>query len=133
MHQSIGDYFTYLTGKGRSPLTVKAARGDLTGFVTWWEGWRARPFDPALLREGDLHTWRLTRQKDDAAAPTTINRALVTIRAYCTWAKRGGLITENPAEEIKAIPTAHPAPKSLPAEAVDAILRAARTEQDERI
>jgi integrase/recombinase XerC len=133
MHESVTDYLTYLTEKGRSPLTVKAVRGDLAGIVTWWEGWRNRPFDPALLRESDLHTWRLARQKDDAAAPTTINRALVTIRAYCAWAKRAGLITENPAAEIKAIPIGQPALKSLPAEAVDAILRAARTEQDERI
>jgi site-specific recombinase XerD len=133
MHESIGDYLTYLTEKGRSPLTVKAVCGDLTGFAMWWERWRARPFDPALLREGDLHTWRLVRQKDDAAAPTTINRALVTMRAYCVWAKHAGLITENPAEMIKAIPTNAPAPKSLPAEAVDAILRAARTESDERM
>ncbi|KPV54937.1 hypothetical protein SE17_00740 [Kouleothrix aurantiaca] len=133
MHASISHYLTYLAEKGRSPLTVKAARGDLTGFVTWWEGWRGRPFDPALLREGDLHTWRLARQKDDAAAPTTINRALVTLRAYCAWATDAGLITENPAEEIKAIPTSQPTPKSIPTEAVDAILRAVRSEQDERI
>ena len=37
MHVSIGDYLTYLANKGRSSLTVKAAHGDLTGFVTWWE------------------------------------------------------------------------------------------------
>jgi integrase/recombinase XerC len=133
MHESITSYLAYLTEKGRSPLTVKAARGDLAGFAAWWETWRNRPFDPALLRESDLHTWRLARQKDAAAAPTTINRALVTIRAYCAWAKRAGLITENPAAEIKAIPTSQPAPKSIPPEAVDAILRAVRSETDDRI
>src|SRR5688500_7628407 len=94
MHDSIHTYLTYLVDKGRSPLTVKAVRGDLIGFTTWWEGWRNRPFDPMLLRESDLHTWRLARQQDDAAAPNTINRALVTIRAYCTWARQTGLIHE---------------------------------------
>src|SRR3954452_21503598 len=133
MHTSISNYISYLAEKGRSPLTIKAARGDLAGFATWWETWRNRPFDPTLLREGDLHTWRLVRQKDDAAAPATINRALVTIRAYCAWAKHAGLIPENPAEEIKAIPTSPPSPKSIPPEAVDAILRAARSEKDHRI
>jgi site-specific recombinase XerD len=73
--------------QGRSPLTVKAVRGDLVGFATWWEARLSRPFDPALLRPNDLQTWRLSRQKDDAAAPATINRALVTLRAYCYWAK----------------------------------------------
>jgi site-specific recombinase XerD len=133
MHTSIGDYLTYLTQKGRSPLTVKAARGDLAGLVTWWEALRNQPFDPALLGESDLHTWRLARQKGDGAAPATINRALVTVRAYCDWAKRSGLILENPAEKIKALPINRPIPKSIPTEAVDAILRAVRSEKDERL
>ena len=75
MHASISEYLSYLSDKGRSPLTIKAVRGDLVGFSTWWEGRYHRPFDPALLRESDLHTWQLARQKDDAAAPATINRA----------------------------------------------------------
>jgi len=133
MHDSISSYLLYLVDKGRSPLTVKAARGDLVGFATWWETQRNRPFDPALLRESDLRAWRLARQKDDAAAPATINRALISIRAYCAWARQTGLIHENPAEDIKAIPLGAPAPKSLPREAVDAILRAVRGEKDERI
>ena len=69
MHHSIADYLTHLADKGRSPLTVKAARSDLLGFATWWEAQRRRPFAPVLLRENDVYTWRLTRQKDDAAAP----------------------------------------------------------------
>jgi integrase/recombinase XerC len=133
MHTSISSYLTSLADKGRSPLTIKAVRSDLIGFATWWNSRYSRPFDPALLRTNDLHTWRLARQKDDAAAPATINRALVTLRAYCDWAKHAGLITENPVDEIKAIPTSPPTPKSLPAEAVDAILRAVRSEKDERI
>jgi site-specific recombinase XerD len=133
MHTSISSYLTALADKGRSPLTIKAVRGDLVGFATWWEARYSRPFDPALLSARDLHTWRLARQKDDATAPATINRALVTLRAYCDWAKHAGLITENPVKEIKAIPTSQPVPKSLPAEAVDAILRAVRGEKDECI
>ncbi|MFL5805132.1 MAG: hypothetical protein ACJ8CR_25735 [Roseiflexaceae bacterium] len=133
MHTSISSYLTARADKGRSPLTVRVARSDLVGFATWWESRYSRPFDPALLRASDMHTWRLVRQKDDAAVPATINRALVTLRAYCDWAKHQELITENPVEEIKAIPTSQPIPKSLPAGAVDAILRAVRSEKDERI
>jgi site-specific recombinase XerD len=133
MHSSITDYLAYLVDKGRSPLTIKAARGDLVGFATWWQTQRDRPFDPVLLRENDLHAWRLVRQKDDGAAPATINRALITIRAYCAWAKQAGLITDNPADDVKAIPTGQLSPKSIPAEAVDAILRAVRGEMDDRI
>jgi hypothetical protein len=60
MHTSISSYLNALADKGRSPLTVKAARGDLLGFATWWESRYSRPFDPALLRASNLHTWRLS-------------------------------------------------------------------------
>ncbi|MBV9792121.1 MAG: tyrosine-type recombinase/integrase [Chloroflexi bacterium] len=133
MHETIVSYLKHLEEKGRSPLTIKAARGDLVGFTTWWEAQRKRPFDPALLREYDVHLWRHMRQSEDAAAPTTINRAMVSLRTYCGWAKQQQFLEENPFEEIKAIPIAPPAPKSLPPEAVDAVLRAVRSEKDERI
>ena len=133
MHESVQQYLTHLSDIGRSALTVKAVRGDLSGFATWWETQRNRSFDPVLLRANDLATWRRNRQQEDAAAPSTINRALVSLRAYFAWAKQAGLIHENPADEMKAIPLEQPVPKSLPREAVDAILRAVRGEKDERI
>jgi site-specific recombinase XerD len=70
---------------------------------------------------------------DDAAAPATVNPALVTLRAYGDWAWHAALISENAVEEIKALPTSQPVPKMLPAEAIDAILRAVRSEKDEGI
>jgi site-specific recombinase XerD len=133
MHGSIGDYISSLASAGRSPLTVKAVRSDLTGFATWWETHRQRPFDPALLLDSDLREWRVKHQRDDASAPSTINRALSTIRAYCNWAKQAGLMKENPAAGIEAVQATPPAPKSLPSEAIDAILQAAHNEPDERL
>jgi integrase/recombinase XerC len=133
MHSSIGDYLSSLVSVGRSPLTLKAVRSDLSGFAMWWEIRRQRPFDPALLLDSDLREWRVKRQRDDASAPATINRALSTIRAYCNWAKQVGLMTENPTEGIEVVPAAPLTPKSLPAEAVDALLRAVRNEPDERL
>lgn len=133
MHRSIDDYLGYLGAKGRSPLTLKAVRGDLTGFTAWWEATRRRPFAPELLRESDIQSWRLHRQHDAAAAPSTLNRALISLRAYLTWAQKGGLITDNPADEIKPLPTSGPAPKSIPPAAVDALLRTVLSERNERV
>ena len=133
MHDSISRYLAHLAEKGRSALTCKAVRGDLAGFAAWWEETRRRPFDPALLRESDLHTWRLYRQRDEAAAPTTLNRALVSLRAYLSWAEKMDLITSNPADEIKALPLPPAVPRSLPPAAVDALLRAVQAERTERV
>jgi hypothetical protein len=54
MHTSISSDLTSVADKGRSPLTITAARADLIGFAAWWESRYSRPFDPALLRTSDL-------------------------------------------------------------------------------
>jgi site-specific recombinase XerD len=82
-----------------------------------------------LLRHEDLRDWRLTRQRDGGAAPATINRGLASLRGYCQWATLAHLLTENPATDIGDVPTDPLAPRSLPTEAVDALLRVARAEQ----
>lgn len=133
MHDSIDAYLAHLIEKGRSPLTRKAVRGDLAGFAMWWEESRRRPFAPDLLREQDVHAWRLHRQREEGAATSTLNRALISLRAYLTWAQKTGLIASNPADELKPLPTSDPAPKSIPPAAVDALLRAVQSERSERV
>jgi site-specific recombinase XerD len=128
MHASIEQYLEILHTKRRAPATVKVIRHDLTSFVMWWEGTRRRTFDPTLLRYEDLRDWRSARQRDDGAAPATINRGLASLRGYCRWALAGHLLVENPMADVKDVLTEPLAPRSLPAEAIDALLRAAGTE-----
>ncbi len=109
---------------------MKVVRHDLAHFVTWWEGTRRRTFDPASLRHEDLRDWRTVRQRDEGAAPATINRGLASLRGYCRWALARHLLLENPATEVKDVPTEPLAPRSLPAEAIDALLCVARAEQN---
>ncbi len=129
MHESIAAYLDSLAARRRSPHTLRAARQDLIQFVGWWEQREGRPFDPALLLDSDLRDWQLRRQRDDGAAPSTINRALSTLRGYCAWAVKTGLMTENAAAELDDVPTPLLSPRGLPSEAVKA-LRAARAEKD---
>jgi site-specific recombinase XerD len=131
MHGSIGQYLLALEQKRRSPLTLKAVRQDLTHFVTWWEARRARSFSPAFLLHRDVLDWRAERQRQDGAAPATINRALASLRGYCTWATKCGLMPENVAVDVPAITTSALSPRGLPSEAVDALLRAARLESNQ--
>ena len=86
MHPSLEQYLAALHTKRRAPATLKVVRHDLTHFITWWEHKRGRSFDPALLRHEDLRDWRVSRQRDDGAAPATINRGLASLRGYCRWA-----------------------------------------------
>lgn len=132
MHASMGEYLNALAQKGRSPLTLEATRHDLGRFVAWWEGTRRRRFDPALLLDADLRAWRAARQRDDGAAPATINRGLSALRGYCAWAVIRGLMTEDPATAITDVPLPPLGPRSLPPAAVDALLRAAHGQKDAR-
>jgi site-specific recombinase XerD len=129
LQSSLEQYLEILHVKRRAPATLKVVRQDLTHFIAWWEHTRRRTFDPALLRHEDLRDWRLARQRDDGAAPATINRSLASLRGYCQWATLAHLLTENPAIDIKDVPTDPLAPRSLPTEAVDALLRMARAEK----
>jgi site-specific recombinase XerD len=128
MHPSIEQFLEFLHDKRRTPATLKVIRHDLAHFVAWWEGTRRRTFDPALLRHEDLHDWRAVRQRDDGAAPATINRGLASLRGYCRWALANHLLVENPMTDVKDVPTEPLAPRSLPPQAIDALLRAAGAE-----
>ncbi len=133
MHRTINEYLSYLGQKGRSPLTIKAVRSDLVGFAIWWEETGQRPFAPDVLCESDVHAWRLRRQRDTATAPATLNRALISLRTYFAWAHKAGLITANPTDGIKPLPTHSPPPRSIPSAAVDALLRAVQSERNVRV
>lgn len=122
MHSSVEQYLAFLNTKHRAPATVKVVCQDLAHFAAWWEGARQRTFDPALLRHEDLRDWRLARQRDDGAAPATINRGLASLRGYCRWALTHHVLLENPMTDVKDVPTESLSPRSLPAEAVDARL-----------
>jgi site-specific recombinase XerD len=130
MHPSIEQYLESLHTKRRTPATLKVISYDLIHFVAWWENTRRRTFDPALLRHEDLRDWRTIRQRDDGAAPATINRGLASLRGYCRWVLASHLLVENPMTDVKDVPTEPLAPRSLPAEAIDALLRAAATSQN---
>jgi len=114
-----------------SPLAVasrRAIRADLRQFVQWWETTRARPFDPSLLLDRDLRAWQVARQQHDGAKPNTINRALASLRRFSRWALTTGLLIDNPTRGIADIPAESLSPRSLPDAAVDALLRAVRSE-----
>jgi hypothetical protein len=72
--------------KRRASATLKVVRQDLIHFAAWWEHTRRRTFDPALLRHEDLRGWQLARQRDDGAAPASINRSLASLHGYCQQA-----------------------------------------------
>lgn len=128
MTTALTTFFTTLDDSALAPASCRAIRADLRQFVHWWEVSRARPFDPALLVDRDLRAWQRARQQEDGAKPSTINRALASLRRFCAWAVGTGFLTDNPASGIADVPAEPLAPRSLPDAAVDALLRVVRSE-----
>src|SRR6266700_1512437 len=126
-------YVAQLSTAGKSPATQRAIRSDLLQFCTWWEQMHQRPFDLTQVVERDLRAWKVFRQQDEGTAPATINRGLSTLRRLCTWAVEQRLLTENPVKEVADIASTPVSPRSLPDQAVDALLRATRAEPDPRL
>lgn len=62
-----------------------------------------------------------------------MNRGLSTLRRLCAWAVEQRWLAENPTREIPDIPSTPVSPRFLPDQAVDALLRATRTEPDSRL
>src|SRR5579872_982674 len=121
---AVASYLHTLEARGASTATCRAARSDLRHLMRRWEERHRQAFDLSLLVERDLRAWKLARQKEDGAAPSTINRGLSTLRAFCTWAVAQGLLAENPATGVPDVPTEPVAPRSLPDEKADTALRA---------
>src|SRR5260370_37255328 len=102
-------------------------------FCPWWETKDQKPLDLCQVVDRDLRDWKQQRQHVDGAARATINRNLSNLRRFFTWAVEQQLLVENPTRGIEDVPSVPLAPRSLPDQAVDALLRAARNERDLRL
>jgi site-specific recombinase XerD len=128
----VAQYLDYLATQGRSPATVRAVRADLRQFAAWWETTQHQPWMVELTSDRDLRRWQRHRQVEDGVAPATINRALSTLRRFCAWAVQHGHLVDNPTASLQDVATEPVGPQALPAVAVDALLRAARQQDEPR-
>ncbi len=118
-------------GRLPSPASVRAARADLAGVIRWWEQRRSLAFAPDLLTEADVLAWMHTRQAD-GAANTTINRALHSLAAFCSWCVASGQIARSPASRIAMLPIIEQAPRGLPPEGLRWLLVAVDAQDDDQ-
>lgn len=129
----VENYLASLATTGKAPATQRAIRSDLTQFCRWWARTQQRPFDLTHVLERDVRAWKMARQQEDGATPATINRGLSTLRRLCAWAVEQKVLIENPIKDLADVPSGSVSPRSLPDQAVDALLRAVRAEPDSRL
>jgi site-specific recombinase XerD len=124
----LASYAQHLTTVGKSAHTVKAYAHDLGGFAQWFTQTTGEPFDPQAIGPRDIAEYRsdqLTRGKK----PATVNRRLVALQRFYTWAQKHGQATHNPFEALESFRIKQQqgiAPKWLDEHQQMALLRAVR-------
>jgi site-specific recombinase XerD len=78
----------------------------------------------------DITSWVRHRQDVEERKPATINRGLSTLRRFGAWLIAEQLLRENPAKGVRDLLLEDRGPRSLPDDAVDAVLRAVQAEEE---
>lgn len=105
---------------GLAPNTLAAYRRDLEAFEAWLESEHGRRLPQA--GEADIQGWFAAMHARSRAS--TANRRLAALRRYYLWARRQGLVHEDPCLRLQASKQPPRFPKTLTESQVDALLKA---------
>ena len=102
-----------LVEEGKSPLTVKNYLSDLKHFATWFEGTNGEALAPQRITLLDVRAYKSHLMTVRKFKPATVNRRLASLSRYCRWAKKQGLMQNDPTDEVKGVSQVKAAPKAL--------------------
>ena len=115
--QAIAEYKFYLsTLTDLSPVTLRNYLSDLRQFVAWYESENCEgelDFLPSGVSTPILTGYRRYLQQTLQLKPASVNRYLVTLKGYFTWAQSMGKVKLNPAVVVKLIPQVKSPPRHL--------------------
>lgn len=104
-----------------SSATVRNYLSDLKGFAafcesssTWSEGEDSvESFSPAAVTTPTITLYRSHLKNVAGLKPASINRYLVSVKRYFSWASDQGLVSRDPAKAVKLVPRVVPPPRHL--------------------
>jgi integrase/recombinase XerC len=114
-----------------STATVRNYLSDLRGFAafcesSWSEGEElGESFSPAAVTSPTITLYRSRLKKVVELKPASINRYLVSVKRYFSWALDEGLVSRNPAKAVKLVPRVVPPPRHLSDREESALVSAA--------
>ncbi len=100
--ERLGAFVDDLRKRGRAPKTVESYRSDWTGFADWYHQHEARPFDLQVLEGWLVCEWR-DHLQGAGMRPSTINRKLVFLKRYASWAQGAGDIGAARVADIRSV------------------------------
>lgn len=114
-----------------SAATVRNYLSDLRGFASfcessWSEGEESgEPFSPASVTTPTITMYRSHLRNVSELKPASINRYLVSVKRYFSWASDQGLVSRDPAKAVKLVPRVAPPPRHLTDREESALVAAA--------
>ena len=111
---------------------------DLRHFAAWYEAHSIRStdeavssrtkFDPRAITTPALTRYRAYLQKDLHQKPNSVNRALISLKRYCSWAMQKQFISYDPSTPVKLVSEEEHAPRHLEDEEEQALVAAVTNE-----
>lgn len=102
-----------------SAATVRNYLSDLRGFAafcesSWSDGEESgEPFSPEGVTTPTITLYRSHLKNVAELKPASINRYLVSVKRYFSWAVDLGLVSRDPAKAVKLVPRVIPPPRHL--------------------
>jgi len=120
MDDRIEQFLSHLTEeKHFSENTITAYRNDLTQFMLFLGDERAAGWPH--LRQQDILAFELNL-KERTYAQSTLARKLASVRSFCHYLARSGLLTQDPAEGLNSPQVARKPPRTLTDKEVSLLL-----------
>jgi integrase/recombinase XerD len=122
MGNYLGDYLSHLrVGRGYGPNTVGGYRNDLKGFLAYLEGRGLG--DPESVTAGEVEGF-LTGLAEEGLKPVSRARKLSAVKGFFAYLRDEGLVSKNPAYQIKGPKLDKPLPKPLGREQMETLIGA---------
>ncbi len=111
MDNNIIEQFIKDRSLGLKEKSLKTYRNELVKFADWFEQNIGDKFCPEDITPIDLKQYReyLMQTKK----PTTVNKAVASLKNFCAWAATNGYMDSNPGERVGFIPVQRGMPKWL--------------------
>jgi integrase/recombinase XerD len=127
--QALDQYACALKQEDLVAKSIRNYLSDLRQFMAWCEwGFREeqdeRSFTPQAIAPSLLIRYRTYLQTTLWLKPSTINRALMSLKRYFAWAVKEQLIQDDPTSTVKFLPKEATAPRHLEDDEEDALVAA---------
>jgi site-specific recombinase XerD len=116
-------FAAFLAGHDFSANSRRAFSQDVRKFAAWFSSANREPFTVGRVTARDVADFRDHLRREQGQAVATVNRALVTVRRFCTWLNEQGHVAGNPATKVKELKRVALAPKGLERSQVRRLLR----------